>query len=143
MTTEVRVRVHANYVQTSIHFQLGAYAYETYASGDREFLEAVWQHQNAETLREWAKNYVQKKESREVPDFNGYLYVEFVFPKMGDLNVVEPTNIRYVTLKGIKVLTKVFSGQFRLPLLQRLTETIGTYDAAKIEALLKTLAAGV
>jgi len=129
-------------VQTVFHFQRSALSYETYASGDDKFLQAIWEHNDVDSLRAWLKDYTFAKEEHEVPDFNGYLYVEFVFTKNG-LKDVEVTNVRYVTMRnGATVLTNAFENPFRVQLLMKLAEAIETHEADKIESFITTLSKG-
>lgn len=136
------VRVHANYVQTSVRFNYTPLDYTEYAIGGTELLGAFLRTQTVHSFYDMAETLF--KRSADVPTkegmtgFDGYLFIDLLFENMQALDVFMVMELRYVdpSRGGIDLASALQNAYINNALRHKLVQTlIDMIEARDVEAI--------
>lgn len=136
------MRVHANYVQTSVRFSHTTLDYEEYAIGGTARLSELLDVGTSEQLYDLIVSLL--KVSREEPlkegmqGFEGYLFADLMFERMDDLSKFTVMELRYVDPKrgGVDLAPVLQSAFVNNAIRHKLVHTLLTMiEARNVEAI--------
>lgn len=136
------VRVHANYVQTSVRFNYTPLDYTEFAIGGTTLLGAFMRTQTVSSFYDTATILFRK--SADVPTkegmtgFDGYLFIDLLFENMQALDVFTVMELRYVdpSRGGTDLAPALQNAYINNALRHKLVQTlIDMIEARDVEAI--------
>lgn len=136
------VRVHANYVQTSVRFNYTPLDYTEFAIGSTELLGAFLRTQDVPSFYDTATILFRKSADVHTKEgmtgFDGYLFIDLLFENVNALDVFTVMELRYVdpSRGGTDLAPALQNAYINNALRHKLVQTlIDMIEARDVEAI--------